>query len=133
MKQIFKIFCSLIIVTLLFVAINVNATTKGSSETFNVNVAGQSDIQSGAISLSYDSTALELTNASWTINGVLIQDFNKNTNDGVFAFSSPQTVGGNIFTMTFKVKDTATIKKHEIVATIKLVDNKNQATTQTKT
>lgn len=133
MKQTIKIICSLIIIAFLLVVVNVQATTKGSSETFNVNVTGKSDIQSGAISLLYDSSALELTNASWTLSGALIQDFNKNTNDGVFAFTSGQTVGGNIFTMTFKVKDVAEIKKYEINATIKLVDTKNQATTQTKT
>lgn len=133
MKQIFKIFCSLIIVTLFFVGINVQATTKGGSETFNVNIAGKSDIQSGSISLSFDSNALELVNASWTVTGALIQDFNQTTNDGVFAFGNPQTIGGNIFTMTFKVKDTATIKKYEIVASIKLADSKNQTTTQNKT
>ena len=133
MKQTIKIICSLLMLSVLLVGINVNATNKGASETFNVNVTGKSDIQAGAISLTYDSEALELTSASWTLTGALIQDFNKNTNDGVFAFSSGQTVGGNIFTMTFKVKDTAAIKKHEIKATVKLTDTKNQSSTQTKT
>ncbi len=133
MKQIFKSLCLLIMVSFLFVGLSVQATNKGASETFNVNIAGKSDIQSGSISLSFDDNALELTEASWTVSGALIQDFNKATNDGVFAFSSPQTVGGNIFTMTFKVKDAAEAKKYEITTTIKLADNKNQTTTQTKT
>ncbi len=133
MKQIFKSLCLLIMVSFLFVGLGVQATNKGASETFNVNVTAKNDIQSGSISLSFDDKALELTNASWTVSGALIQDFNKTTNDGVFAFSSPQTVGGNIFTMTFKVKDAAEAKKYEITTTIKLADNKSQTTTQTKT
>ena len=67
MKKTFKIICSLLMLSFLFVVFNVQATTKGSSETFNVNIVGKSNIQAGAISLSYDNTALELTNASWKI------------------------------------------------------------------
>ncbi len=133
MKQTIKFICLLIMISFFFVVVNVKATNKGESETFTVNVAGKSDIQSGAISLSYDDSALELTNASWIITGTLIQDFNKTTNDGVFAYTTGQNIGGNIFTMTFKVKDNAQIKKYEIIAAIKLVDTKNQSTTQTKT
>ena len=132
MKQAIKLICSVLLMGLLFVAVNVQATTKGSSETFNVNVTAKGNIQSGSISLTYDKNALELTNAAWTITGTLIQDFNTTTNDGVFAFSSGQTVGGNIFTMTFKVKDSANVGKYEVGAVVKLVDTSNQTSTQNK-
>lgn len=72
MKQTIKFICLLIMISFFFVVVNVNATNKGESETFIVNVAGKSDIQSGSISLSYDDSSLELTNASWIITGTLI-------------------------------------------------------------
>lgn len=133
MKQTIKIICSILLLVVLFMTINVSATPKGSSETFKVNVTAKDNIQSGSISLVYDQNALELTSASWTISGTLIQDFNKTTNDGVFAYVAGQVVGGNIFSMTFKVKDAATIGKYEIGVVVKLVDTSNQPSIQNRT
>lgn len=133
MKQTIKIICSLIILVALSLIINVQATTKNGTETFNVNISGKSNIQAGAISLSYDADALSLEEAKWLVTDPLMKDFNKTTNDGVFAYTSGQTIGGNIFAMTFKVKESAKIQKYEIKATIKLTDTNNKSTTETKT
>ena len=132
MKKIIKFFCVLSVFLFLVTIDNVKATSKNGTETFNVNVSSKTNIQSGAISLTYDREALSLESASWLVISPLIQDFNKETNDGVFAYTSGQTIGGDVFTMTFKVKESAKVQKYEIKAEVKLVDVNNQSSTQTK-
>ena len=66
--------------------------------TFNVS---SSAVSSGSINISYDSSKLQLVSGKWSLSGTTMANFD-GSKKGVFAFSSPQSLSGAYFKVTFK-------------------------------
>ena len=127
MKKVIKFIFSIVIFSFLLIAINVRAVYDGTTTTFFVRINTVENVKSGSIEVSYDTTALEITKGYWEFHAP-VEEFNKETNEGVFAFSEPRTLSDLIFGMTFKVKNTAKEKEYKIKINIKLIDVNNKET-----
>ncbi|MBQ8292770.1 MAG: hypothetical protein IJX78_03045 [Bacilli bacterium] len=116
MKKCLKLVCSLFMIFVLGLVMNVQATYKGATETFNVSVESTSNINAGGIEFTYDTSALEIQSGEWKGNfaNAAIKDFNVGTGQGVYLFMSPVTISGEAFTVTFKIKDTAAVGSYTI-------------------
>ena len=120
-RKIMKFTCLIIMLSLLFLPINARAVYDGSSATYLFRTNPVKNVKSGSVKVSYDTTALKITKAYWEFP-TTIENFNKETNEGVFTLSEPWTISGLIFGITFKVKLTAEEKRYDIKIDIKLID-----------
>lgn len=92
---------------------------RGTAITVSVTVANHTQIKGGSVSVTYDTSCLEPVSGSWNLSDTTMASFVGTK--GVFAFSEPKTVGGNICTLSFRVKDTAPLKTQTTVtASVKL-------------
>lgn len=78
---------------------------RGNEITFTVSVPEFADCKSGSVVLSYDTGVFEFVSGKILLTGTFMSDLN--SSDGVFAYTEPQTVSGNIAQFTLKVKDGA--------------------------
>ena len=65
---------------------------KGDTVTVNVSVTSTSNVTSGAVEVTYDSTKLQLVDGSWSVSGSLLANFDKSNGKGAFAFATGSTV-----------------------------------------
>lgn len=137
-KSIFKIFsvifmlivlstCSALIVSAAGMSVNINDETayRGDTVTFYATLSESVDVGSGSVSLSYDSTVLELDGGSCNVSGAMLANFDVTKGKGAFAFSGTGTVSGTLFTATFKVKDTAALGTTNVSLNVTLKDGFN--------
>ena len=82
----------------------------GEEVTLDISVSGNVLVGSGGISFLYDKNVLEIVSGEWTIDEAIIEDFNNK--DAVFAYADSKTISGNIFTITFKVKEIKHVYKN---------------------
>ena len=99
---------------------------RGETVTFNATISESVEVGSGALSLSYDSSVLELTGGSCNVNGAMLSHFDVSKGKGAFAFSGTGIVSGNLFSVTFRVKDTATFGTTNVSLIVTLKDGSNQ-------
>ncbi len=145
-KRLLLVLC---IVTLLFccalpasaaditVSVNeIDTAYRGETVTFTATLGNDLIVRSGSVVVSYDENTLEMLNTStsgvWYLpdvgNGITLNsNFDHNTKTGGFAYSSAPgtTFSGPIFTVKFKVKDTAAYATTEVKLTVSLFDESN--------
>ena len=97
----------------------------GSTVILNVNVSGASGVTSGAVEVVYDKSVLELVDAKWNTDGALLSTFDKATDKGAFAYQAGQNLNGKIFSVTFRVLDSAPIGKTDVECKIQLKNGSN--------
>ena len=97
----------------------------GSTVTLNVNVSGASGVTSGAVEVVYDKSVLELVDAKWNTDGALLSTFDKATDKGAFAYQAEKNLSGKIFSVTFRVLDSAPIGKTDVECKIQLKNGSN--------
>lgn len=111
-KTILTLITVLLLVIVFTVTVSAAGTTatteskngaKGDTVTVNVSVTSTSNVTSGAVEVTYDSTKLQLVDGSWSVSGSLIASFDKSNGKGAFAFATGSTVDGNILSVKFKV------------------------------
>jgi hypothetical protein len=111
----------------------VDAITEASSsevkegETVTVNLVLPSNVvvKSGAVSFDIDETAFELVRTQWgsSLEEALLISFKDETKQGVFAFTSPTTIGGMVISFDFRtLKQTGV----DFVINLQLKDANNQ-------
>ena len=93
---------------------------QGGTVTLTVSLSGASDILSGAVSVSYDDSVLELVSAKWSVSGALLASFDKSTEKGAFAFDEGKNLSGTVFSVTFKVRSDAPLGKSTVSCNIQL-------------
>ena len=81
--------------------------TPGEEIVFEVRLSKDTTAKTGAIHIDFDPEVLEVVSYHWNLTAPLLQHFDPKTGDGAFAYLEPITVGDLIFTVTFRVKDTA--------------------------
>ena len=69
--------------------------------------AAYANVSSGSVEVLYDTDNLELTEIGWVISGTLLKHFDLATARGVFSFSNPKNVEGDLITLTFRVGEDA--------------------------
>ena len=120
----------IILLTIVACAASTVATTdskscaQGGTVTLNVNVSNTSRVTSGSVEVIYDKNVLQLVDANWNVNGALLTNYDKATDLGAIAFSSPSNVGGNVFWVKFKVADNAPVGETTVSCNIILRENK---------
>ena len=109
-------------------SVNVNDETayRGETVTFNATLSESVEVGSGALSLSYKSEVLELVSGTCNVSGAMLSNFDVAKGKGAFAFSGTGTVSGNLFTVTFRVKDTAAFATTNVSLTVTLKDGSNK-------
>ena len=93
---------------------------KGDTVTVNVSVTSTSNVTSGAVEVTYDSTKLQLIDGSWSVSGSLLANFDKSNGKGAFAFATGSTVDGNILSVKFKVLTDAPLGDTDVQCKIML-------------
>ena len=93
---------------------------KGDTVTVNVSVTSTSNVTSGAVEVTYDSTKLQLVDGSWSVSGSLLANFDKSNGKGAFAFATGSTVDGNILSVKFKVLTDAPLGDTDVQCKIML-------------
>ena len=92
---------------------------RGGTVTLSVNVSEVSEVYSGAVTVEYNPSVLQLVSANWDISAPL-EHYDESTNLGAFSFSSEQSVSGKIFSVTFKVLNSAPLVKSDVKCTVQL-------------
>ena len=103
---------------------DVNAS-RGDTVIFNATLSGSETVGMGGVALSYDSSVLELASGTCEVSGTMLTNFDINTGLGAFMFAGTGTVGGTLFTATFKVKDDAPFGTTSVSMDITLKDGSN--------
>ena len=109
-------------------SVNVNDETayRGETVTFNATLSESVVVGSGSLAISYDPNVLELTGGSCNVSGAMLANFDVAKGKGAFAFSGTNTVSGNLFTVTFRVKDAAAFGTTDVSLTVTLKDGSNK-------
>ena len=109
-------------------SVNVNSETayRGEMVTFNATLSESIEVGSGSLAISYDPNVLELTSGSCNVSGAMLANFDVVKGKGAFAFSGTNTVSGNLFTVTFRVKDAATFGTTDVSLAVTLKDGSNK-------
>lgn len=80
---------------------------KGDEIVFEVTLSEDVTAKTGAIYIEFDPDVLEVVSYRWHLTSPLLQYFDVETGCGAFAYMEPKTVGDLIFSITFRVKDSA--------------------------
>ena len=82
---------------------------QGGTVTLNVNISSASSVKSGAVEVLYDKNILEVVDAKWYTDGAILVAYEKSTDVGAFAYQADKNLSGKIFSVTFKVLESAPI------------------------
>ena len=88
--------------------VTVSNVTGRPGETVDVYVSFGKDTDVKTMSISdivYDSDKLTLVKGEWLADGSVIDDWDQNKKAGVITFKENTTLSGNVFVLTFKIKD----------------------------
>ena len=96
---------SLAIVASAAVSFNSVVANQGETITITVSVSDIGEVTSLALTPEFDSTILEFVSDAWLVNGDLKGLYDGTT--AVIGFNAPTALSGNIYEMTFKVKEDA--------------------------
>lgn len=128
-KSIIVALLTLIMIATLVISTSAAGTTatteakscaQGDTVSLNVSVSSTSGVKSGAVEVLYDSTKLQLVEASWNTSGALLATFDDSTNKGAFAYATETAVSGRIFTVKFKVLSDAPLGETAVECKIQL-------------
>ena len=98
--------------------ISADTTSVSAGGSVTVTVSAEVDsCGSGGVSVSFDSSAFELTGGSCLLNGADLSYFDAATKDGAFAYANNQAISGNAFQFTLKAKSTATGGSYNVSVT----------------
>lgn len=85
----------------------------GSTFRIVVDVSGAGSYRRGGIEVSCDSK-FELLEGKWNIAGTTFTEFNTGDKTGTFVLGEAKSITGNVFEMTFRVKDNAAFQAGNI-------------------
>ncbi len=105
----------------------------GSQVSFTVSLPSAVSARSGGLSIEYDSNVLQLVSGQCNLSGTSIAEFKTDTEKGVFLYMSETSLRGNVFTITFKVKDTAPLGTYSVKLNLQLRDKNDNDITVTNT
>lgn len=71
-----------------------------------IGVGDYANVRSGAIQLLYDQDVLEIAEAQWLLNDVMMSDFSTADGRGVFLLRESQSLAGAVLRLLIVVKDT---------------------------
>ena len=89
-------------------SVSLGKVTGRPGETVEVYVVFDSDTDVKTMSVSgidYDASKLTLVKGEWLADGSVIDDWDQNKKAGVITFKENTTLSGNVFVLTFKIKD----------------------------
>ena len=93
-------------------------TSVSAGSTVTVTVSAEVDsCGSGGVSVSFDSSAFELTGGSCLLSGTDLSYFDASTRDGAFAYSGTSAISGGAFQFTLKAKSGASSGSHNVSVT----------------
>ena len=96
---------------------------RGDSFTLTVSLSNDQPVSNGAIVLSYDSNAFELTGGTCSVSNATLSEVSPSKGGGVFMLQTDAVVSGTIFTINMKVKSDAAFGSYNISGTPSLSIN----------
>lgn len=134
MKKIFALLMIFLLVGCLAVpsfaadsAVSAVDAEPGDTVTLSMQLPSAATVQAGGIAVSYDAQVLELVSGQWKLDGTMVAPFFTDTGLGAFAYASETSVSGEVFAVTFKVRDNA-VAGNTVVAMVLELRDKNNAT-----
>lgn len=108
--------------------VSVNSVTayRGDTVTFYATLTEEVEVGSGGMELIYAADVLELVSGSCDVAGASLATFDTATGKGAFAFAGTSKVSGNLFTVTFKVKDDAGFATTAVALNVTLRDGESK-------
>ncbi len=104
-----------------------NVDLAGGTITFTVSLPSSVDgVGSGALTVSFDADTLEVVSGECLVSGAFISTFDTKTLKGAFAFQTATAVSGNLFEVTLKAKEGASVGACVVEFTVDL-KNANDA------
>ncbi len=82
---------------------------------------------SGGVDIQYDGASLELVSGSFLLTGTTLSDFSVTEKNGVFLYSGPQVISGDMVKCVFKVKGDAPFTNTDIQFSVKIGSRTAQA------
>ena len=83
----------------------------GEEFTMTVRLSDWPAMKAMYIAPEYDDTVLILTSGVWLKDGMVTENWSQVYGDAVFAAAQSMDLNGEVFTLTFRVKETAAVKK----------------------
>ena len=112
-------------------SIDVNDVTasRGDTVTFTATLSESVTIGSAAVEVAFDENVLEYANGdgsgAWNAPDAILSAFFSSAGNGALAYMEAASVSGDIFTVTFKVRDDAPIGATDVKLNITLKDENN--------
>ena len=135
-KKISVIILSVLLISLLAITISasgLSATTESKScaqdntVTINLSLSESVKAASGGVEIVYDKTKLQLIDGLWNTSGAILSTFDMDKEKGAFAYASPTSLSGKIFSVKFKVISNAPIGETEVKCILQLKDASGNA------
>ena len=101
------------------------SASAGDVVTFSMQLPSAASAQTGGIAVSYDSERLELIEGVWMLSGTIVSQFLPDSGVGIFAYVSDTAVGGEIFKVSFRVRDNAPAGAAVVAMVLELRDKTN--------
>lgn len=103
-----------------------SSVNRGDTVTVAVSISAMDECKKGGVELSFNNQVFELVSGKWLLSNAFMTDFNVNTKDGVFAFTSPVTVSGIVFQFDLKVKENAPLGSSNVSVNLTLNEDQIQ-------
>lgn len=114
------------------VTADVNDVTarRGETVSFTVTLSESITVGSAAVDVIFDEKALEYAKGNgsgeWNVPEAMLSAFYSNSGKGVVAFLTSESLSGDVFTVTFKVRDDAPIGSSEVRLDVILKDGNGE-------
>lgn len=98
----------------------------GDVVTLSMQLPQATVAQAGGIAVSYDEQFLQLESGRWKLEDTMVAPFFKDTALGAFAYTFETSISGEIFTVSFKVRDDAPAGTAVVAMVLELRNGKNE-------
>ena len=94
---------------------------RGDTVTLTVHLSESTIVKGGSVTVSYDTTALDLVGGQWVSVGAT-GEFDSVSKRGTFSLAEADSIGGSIFSATFKVRNDADFDTFPVSMNLTLKD-----------
>ena len=127
-KILWTVVSVLLILTAFCLITSAEELYRGDEISFTIQTDSFEEVKSGSIEFTYDGDQFEVIEGSWTLSTApIVSDFKLGDGKGVFLYASPATVGGSVFTVKLRVKDTASFETSDVGVKVRFLNTANES------
>lgn len=110
----------LVLAFVLSLCLTVGAIDRTESKEYVVSIDQTESIKGASVLIAYDSNNLEIESGEWLVSGSMLASFTPAKGNGVIAFASGVSFGGDVVKFKVKAKSDAEFKDYGITVTLTL-------------